>query len=249
MLFLTRLFFALLLCAMALPGVVLAAGEKILRVAVLENSPPMAYRDAKGELTGFSIGIMRALCEEMQAICEYHATTLDYIVDAVAAGEYDIAAVSLLDTPERRNKVLFAKPYFRSISLWFAKPGLQPGQSGFRIAVVHGSAQERFVRARGWDSVGVRTNGELAEPIRAGLAHAAIIPMSSALNLMKHPEFRELGLTSTVMQESELGGDACFGISPARPELKEQIDAALDRIKRNGKYDRVNSQFLPFRIN
>jgi len=247
--FLTRLFFAFLLSAMALPGVGRAAGERVLRVAVLENSPPMAYRDAKGGLTGFSIAIMGLLCEEMRVSCEYHVTTLDDIVDAVAAGEYDVAAVSLLDTPERRAKLLFAKPYFRSLSLWFAKPGLQPGQSGFRIAVVHGSAQERFVRARGWDLVGVRTNGELAEPIRAGLAQAAIIPMSSALNLMKMPEFRDLGLVSTVMHESELGGDASFGISPARPELKEQIDAALERIKRNGAYDRVNSKFLPFRIN
>lgn len=245
---LSRLSFASLLL-FALPGMLLAAGEKALRVAVLENSPPMAYRDAGGELTGFSLGIMRAICEEMRVRCEFSATTLDDVVDALAGGEYDVAAVSLLDTPERRAKVLFAKPYFRSLSLWFAKPGLLPGQSGFRVAVVRGSAQERYVRSRGWDIVGVRTNAELAEPLRAGLAKAAIIPMSSALNLMKSPEFRDLGLSSTVMHDPELGGDASFGIAPQRPELKEQIDAALERIKRNGTYDRINSQYLPFRIN
>jgi ABC-type amino acid transport substrate-binding protein len=225
------------------------AGNRPLRVAVLENSPPMAYRDARGELTGFSIGIMRALCEEMRASCEYHVTTLDEVVDALAAGFYDIAAVSLLETPERRAKVLFAKPYFRSISLWFARPGVLPGQPGMRVAVVHGSAQERYVQARGWELLAVRTNGELAEPLRAGLAQAAVVPMSSAINLMKLPEFRELGLSSTVMPDPELGGDASFAIAPARPDLKEQMDAALERIKRNGTYDRVNSLFLPFRIN
>jgi ABC-type amino acid transport substrate-binding protein len=117
------------------------------------------------------------------------------------------------------------------------------------VAVVRGSAQERYVRQQGWEQVGVRTNGELAEPLRAGIAQAAIIPMSSALGLMEKPEFRKLGLASTVMHEPELGGEAAFGISPQRPELKEQIDAALERIKRNGTYDRVNSRFLPFRIN
>src|SRR6185369_515514 len=50
-------------------------------------------------------------------------------------------------------------------------------------------------------------------------------------------------------ERTELGGEAAFGISPRRPELKEQIDGALDRIKRNGKYDHVNSKFLPFRVN
>ena len=230
-------------------SVVQAANDKVLRVAVLENAPPMAYRDSDGKLTGFSVEIMRVLCDEMRVTCAYQATTLDSVVDELAAGEIDIAAVSLLDTPERRARILFAKPYFRSLSLWFARPDIHPGQAGVRVAVLRGSAQERFVRKSGWEQVGVRTNGELIEPLKAGVAQAAIIPMSTGLGLMQRPDFRQLGLVSTVMSEPELGGEAAFGISPRRPELKEQIDGALDRIKRNGKYDHVNSKFLPFRVN
>lgn len=248
MFFLSRLLVVWIIVSAAMPGVALADGRP-LRIAVLENAPPMAFRDSRGELSGFSIEIARALCEEMQASCEYQATTLDEVIDSVAVGYFDMAAVSLLATPERRTKVLFAQPYFRSLSLWFARPGVQAGQPGLRIAVVHGSAQERYVQGRGWASVGVRTNGELLEPLQAGLAQAAIIPMSTALSLTQRPEFQALGLSSLVMPDPELGGDACFAISPRRPELKEQIDAALARIKRNGKYDRINSRFLPFRIN
>lgn len=226
-----------------------AANGKVLRVAVLENAPPMAYRDAHGTLTGFSVEIMRALCDEMRVSCVFQSTTLGRVVDELAAGDIDIAAVSLLDTPERRSRILFAKPYFRSLSLWFAPPNVIPGQAGVRVAVLRGSAQERFVRKWGWEHVGVRTNGDLVEPLKAGVAQAAIIPMSTGLSLMQRPDFRELGLVSTVMNEPELGGDAAFGISPRRPDLKEQIDAALERIKRNGKYDHVNSKFLPFRVN
>ena len=36
--------------------------------------------------------------------------------------------------------------------------------------------------------------------------------------------------------------------SPRRPELKHEINTALERIKRNGTYDRINSRFLPFRV-
>lgn len=185
----------------------------------------------------------------MKVICNYQVTTLDRVIDDVAGGEVDVAAVSLLDTPERRARVLLSKPYFRSISLWFAAAGVQPGQHGVRVAVVRGSAQERFARNKGWDIIAVRTNGELAEPLIAGVAQAVISPMSTGLNLMKKPEFQQLGLVSTVMNEPELGGDASFGITSRRPALKEQIDAALDRIKRNGTYDRINSRFLPFRVN
>lgn len=230
-------------------GLASAADDKALRVGVLENAPPMAYRNADGELTGFTVEIMRAVCEEMRASCRFQVTTIDRVPDDLYTGTYDVAAASLLETPERRTRMLFAKPYFRSISLWFAKPGIQPGQPGIRVAVVHGSAQERYARGKGWDIVPVRTNGEMAVPFSVGLAQAAIIPMATGLNLMKKPEFRKLGLASSVMAEPELGGDASFGISPRRPELKEPIDAALERIKRNGTYDRINSQFLPFRVN
>lgn len=228
---------------------VAAANDQALRVAVLENAPPMAFRDGNGKLTGFSVEIMRALCDEMRVSCAYQATTLDSVVDELAAGDIDIAAVSLLETPERRARILFAKPYFRSLSVWFARPNVIPGQAGVRVAVLRGSAQERFVRQRGWEHVGVRTNGDLIEPLKAGIAQTVVIPMSTGLGLMQRPDFRQMGLVSTVMNEPELGGDAAFGISPRRPGLKEQIDAALERIKRNGTYDRINSLFLPFRIN
>ncbi len=234
-----------ILCLVA--GAVTVAEEK-LRVAVLENSPPMSYRDTDGRLTGFSAEIIRAVCAEMQARCELQPIVLERVVNALVSGEIDIAAVSLLDTPERRAKILFAIPYFRSTSLWFAKPGVQPGDRGIRVAAVKGSAQERYARSQGWDTIAVPTNGELGQPLLAGVAQAAIVPMNTSLALTKDKDFQALGLNSSVMKAPELLGNASFGISPRRPELKEAVDGALERIKRNGVYERINSQFLPFRV-
>jgi ABC-type amino acid transport substrate-binding protein len=72
--------------------------------------------------------------------------------------------------------------------------------------------------------------------------------MNSSFNLQKDTNFLRLGLGSTVMKAPELVGNASFGINPQRPELKIAVDEALDRIKRNGVYERINTQFLPFRV-
>lgn len=237
-----------LVCALVGVGVAFAVPATELRVAVLENAPPMAYRAADGRLTGFTIEVARALCTEMKASCSLQPTTLNVALEDLAAGHVDIAAISLLETPERRARFLFAKPYFRSVTLWFAREGVQPGQRGVRVAVLGGSAQERFARARNWDTVAVLTNGELVEPLRAGVAQAALIPMGTGVGLMQNEQFQRLGLVKQVMKETELSGDVAFGISPRRPDLKEPLDTALDRIKRNGTYDRINSQFLPLRV-
>lgn len=238
--------FAAALCLAA--GMAAQAADQPLKVAVLENSPPMSFRDDNGRLTGFSVEIARALCEEMRVQCEFHVIVLGRLLDALAGGEFDIAAVSLLDTPERRQRILLAHPYFRSITLWFAKPGVEPGTPGLRVAVVKGSAQESYARKQNWETVAVQTNGELGAPLVAGIAQAAIVPMNTSLNLQKNADFQRLGLTSTVMKVPELLGNASFGINPQRPELKVAVDEALARIKRNGVYERINTQFLPFRV-
>lgn len=242
-----------LLAATFLSWLVLASGAAMaapaLRMLVLESSPPMSYREADGRLTGFTIEIARAICAEMGEECDLEVTRLDQVLDLLAGGAADIAAVSLLDTPERRQRILLAQPYFRSRTLMFARPGVQPGKGGVRVAVVRGSAQERYAQAQSWEIVGVGTNSELGEPVVAGIAQAVLIPMATALALQRQPRFQQLGLQATVMDVPALTGDASFGISPKRPDLKAKVDAALERIKRNGVYDRINSQFLPFRVN
>ena len=117
----------LLLLAVGL-GLPVDASERTLRVAVLGKSPPMAFVDAAGKLAGFNVRVAHALCDAMSVRCELTATPLERVVDAVAAGEFDFAAVSLLDTAERRSRILFSKPYYRSSSIWFARPEVEPGR-------------------------------------------------------------------------------------------------------------------------
>lgn len=224
------------------------AAEQVLRVVVLENSPPMSYRDETGQLTGFSVEIARALCQEIRANCAFDVADQSTLLDTVAKGKADIAAAAVFETAERRGRLLFAKPYYRSLSLWLARPDVVPGRSGIRVAVVHGSAQEDYARRHGWEMHQVRNNADLAGVLLGGEAQAALVPMISALQLQKSDPFRRLGLAPTVLRAPELSGDASFGISSRRPGLREEINAALDRIKRNGTYDRINSRFLPFRV-
>jgi len=239
--------FGLSLLLLGVPGFAKAEPAR-LKVAVLDDAPPMSYRDAAGNLTGFSYAIAKALCADMKVICEFQVTKLDYMIDDLAAGHFDIAAIGLLNTPERRQKIIFSQPFYRSISLWFAKPGIQPGSPGVRVSAFRGSVQENYVKAQGWESISSQTDVQMIEQLSAGVAQAMIAPLMTSFNLQKNPRFLQLGLTPTVLQAPELEGYASFGISPKRAEIKEQLDKSLDNIRRNGTFDRINTQFLPFRV-
>ncbi len=234
-----------LLAVLAGPGF---AQPGVVKVAVLDDAPPMSYRDGAGNLTGFSIELTRALCDEMRVSCEFQATRLDYIIDDLVTGGFDLAAVGLLNTQERRRKILFSQPFYRSISLWFGREGVSPGQPGVRVSTFRGSAQERYAKSRGWDALVAHSDSQMIEQLTAGVSQGMIVPLMTSFNLQKNPHFLRLGLMPTVLHAPELEGDACFGISPRRADLKEALDEALATVRRNGVYDRINTQFLPFRV-
>lgn len=236
---------ALLALLLATPA---PAGETAYRVAVIGNSPPMSYIDERGQLNGFNIAIAHALCATMAIRCELRQTPLDQVVDKVAAGEVDFAVVSLLTTPERRARVLFSKPYYRSLSVWLSRPTLAPGSAGATVAVVRGSAQARYAEAQGWPTLPVANHAELPALLAGGTAQAALVPMLTAIGLMTERSLQDLSLRPLPVSDPLLGGDVGISIDPRQPALKERIDAAIDAIKRDGRYDRINTQFLPFRL-
>ena len=184
----------------------------------------------------------------MKLKCEFQVSKLDFMIDDLAAGHFDIAAIGLLNTPARRQKILFSQPFYRSISVWFAKSGFQPGSPGVRVSTFRGSVQENYVKAQGWESISAETDAEMIEQLSAGVAQAIIAPLMTSFNLQRNPRFLQLGLMPFVLKAPELEGDASFGISPKRAEIKEPLDKALENIRRNGTFDRINTQFLPFRV-
>lgn len=240
-----RLLLALLILAASAGA---PAAEAPYRVAVIGNSRPMSYISEDGVLTGFNIAIAQALCETMKRRCSLVLTPLDKVVDSVAAGEFDFAVVSLLVTPDRLRKVLMSKPYYRSISLWLAPAELSPGSVGAKVAVVRGSAQASHAEQSGWRVHDVASHVDLAAALAAGEANAAVVPMPTAIGLMENPALQALALRPTNLDAPLLSGDVAISIDPRQPALKRRIDAAIDQIKRDGRYDRINTQFLPFRL-
>lgn len=240
---LPRFVVALALLVCLLPG---QAAEKALRVAVLNHSPPMSYTDEAGGLTGFNVEIMYALCDAMGVKCEPVPVTLERVVDAVAAGEFDFAAVSLLSTPERRARVLMSKPYYRSISVWFARPGIAPGRVS--TGVVRGGVQARHAQAQGWKTTQFESHDEIISALLGGTVEATLLPMATAVALQQDPRIRPLELASTLLRDPQLAGDVCLSVNPRTPELRARLNDAIDRIKRDGRFDRINSRFIPFRL-
>lgn len=224
------------------------AQEKTYRVGLITHSPPMSFTDESGTFTGFNVEIAQELCATMKVRCVQQPMVIDKIVDMAATDQIDFAVVGFVASPERRTRVLFSKEYYQSLSVWVARPNVPVAQPGSTVAVVKGSSQASHAQSVGWKTVQVASQNEMHALLASGAADAALLPMLSSLSLTQDKALQGKGLKTTIVTGPLISGSLHMVINPQQKELVHSINAALDQIKRDGRFDRINRKFIPFSL-
>ena len=102
-------------------GVVLAVGGsthaadlegRILKVGSDTTYPPMETVDeTTGEIVGFDVDVMNAICERINCTAKFITTAWDGIFATLAQGEFDMVVSGVSITEERDKIVDFSDPY------------------------------------------------------------------------------------------------------------------------------------------
>ena len=98
-----------------------AQEEKPLVLLTEAAHPPYAYLSEKGEMVGFEIDLMNAICARIKRSCLFKHREFDRLVPSLLAGKGDAIVSSLDITDERREKFTLSEPYFRMPALFVAR--------------------------------------------------------------------------------------------------------------------------------
>ena len=128
------------------------------------------------------------------------------------------------------------------------RPALTPGDPDVTIAAVRGSVQARYAEQQGWKTHLVQSHLDLPGLLASGEANAMLVPTTTSVLLLQNETVAKLGLKFVIISDPSVAGDVAIAISPRRADLRPRIDAAIDRIKADGRFDRINSKYLPFRL-
>ena len=107
------LLIALAMAALA-AGVSHAAdlGGKLLKVGSDTTSPPMESVDpASGQIVGFDVDVVNAICAKINCQAEFVTTGWDGIFAALDQGSFDLVASGVSITDERKKAMDFSEPY------------------------------------------------------------------------------------------------------------------------------------------
>ncbi|MDQ0322770.1 polar amino acid transport system substrate-binding protein [Pararhizobium capsulatum DSM 1112] len=107
-------FFATVAFAVFAAGAAHAAdlGGKLIKVGSDTTSPPMESVDpASGQIVGFDVDVVNAICAKINCQAEFVTTGWDGIFAALDQGNFDLVASGVSITAERQKAMDFSDPY------------------------------------------------------------------------------------------------------------------------------------------
>ncbi len=232
----------------ALPEDVRTGG--VLRVGTDASYAPASSFASDGRtIVGFEPDLGAALGRVLGVDFHFGQRKFSGLLADVTSGRADLVMSALTDTRERERKADFVN-YFSAGTAILVQRGNPTGITdltrlcGQIVAVEDGTTQvdllERSQEHCGKEPIDVRkydTNADAVVQLRTGRAAAVLTDYPPAAHLANDPATgARFQLASTAQYEPGLYGIA---VAKDRPELRDAVKAALDRLIRSGEYGRI----------
>jgi polar amino acid transport system substrate-binding protein len=231
------------------------AAEPPLRVGVTPGTPPFVVQGAGGQLSGFTVELMRVVAADMRRGITFTVAPRQALIDDLAADRIDMLGGPLMATPESAAGLLFTEGY-----LWteyqFGSRAETPVTKladlrGKRLAVVADSEYSGWAARNagklGFTVVSEPHAGDVFDAVRRGDADASLTGspvLAGALgphpggNGDRHPRLvAGLSLPETRSQDAA-------AMAQTSSELRDEFEDAMNCLKLNGTVARLSQKWL-----
>ncbi len=241
------------LLALALIGFVtlgmasLAMAKGVLKVGSDVAYPPFEYADEKtGEYTGFDMDLIKAIGEVMGMDVKIVNTAWDGIIPGLINGNYDCLISAMTITKERAEAVDFSNPYFEAGQVVVVKRNdtsikttddLKDKIVAVQLGTTGDFAATEF---KGLKKVArFNTSPEALQEVLNGGAHAAVVDDLVAVEFVKNnPNSVKVAIDKFTVEYYGIA------VKKGNKQLLDKINAALEIVKKNGKYQEIYNKWF-----
>jgi arginine/lysine/histidine/glutamine transport system substrate-binding and permease protein len=237
-----RLFLLGIACSLLVMvgGIDRVVGQQTLTVAVEPVYAPFEFRDAKGEIQGFDIDLIREIGKAAGFGVQFQSIAFDGIIPALQAGTVDAAVGAMTITPQRSQVVAFSRPYFKAGLAIATRTGtpivsrlddLQERVVGVQIGTTGAQAAQKIPNAQ------LRTYDAAVLALQAlsnGNVEAVVHDSPILQYALKTGNLQGVQLSDQLLTEEY------YGIpTPLNSPNLERINQGLTTILNNGTYERI----------
>lgn len=223
------------------------SGEKVLRVGCNADFAPFEFQDVDGkEYAGFDMDLIRAIGKEMGYKVDIQNLNFDGLIPAMESNNIDVIISGMSITDERKNKVTFSKPYYQS-GLTIVVKSDNTAIKGFKdlegkkIAVQIGTTGA--TEAKKIPNAEVKEFNSSADTfmeLKAGGVDAVVNDRPVNDYYIAKSNEKNAKTLDDILTAEDYG----IAMSKKNPELAKQVDAALDKLKENGEYNKIYEKWF-----
>jgi len=250
--------FAVMFAFICVVPSVFAGDIQKVRIGTEGAYPPFNYIDKNGKVAGFDIDIAKALCKAAGIKYEFVIQDWDGIIPGLIAKKYDCIIASMSITPERKKKVDFTEKYYQTPVRCVAKAdsALKYFLDGIKdktVGVQRGVVAANLVRAKFGDEVKVKAyatqdeaNMDLASGRSDLVCADSVILQTGFLDKKEGNGFQFIG--PSFSDAKYLGEGIGIAVRKGDDNLRKLFNKAIDEIRNNGEYKRINNQYFDFDV-
>jgi polar amino acid transport system substrate-binding protein len=228
-----------------------------VRIAMDATYPPFESLDPSGEIVGFEREIGEELCKRMNVTCEFTNTAWEGIIPGLLANEYDAILSSMSITEERKQQVDFTNKVYntppalavpKDSDITEATPEALAGRSiGAQTSTTHSN----YAEAKFPDSE-LRiypSPDEYKLDLSSGRIDAAMDDVVVLDEWVKSEDGACCKVLGVLPTDPVINGDgAGIAIRKEDTALKEMFNKALDEIRADGTYQKINEKYFSFDV-
>lgn len=215
---------------------------KVLNVASDTAYAPFEFQDETSkEYIGFDMDLIKAIGKQMGYEVKVASMNFDGLIPALEAGNIDATISAMTITDERKEKVLFSQPYYKSgLAIVVSSNNTTikdfKDLEGKRIAVqigTTGADEAKKVK----DAV-VRefnTAPDAFMELKAGGVDAVVNDLPVNEYYIAQMASKDAKVVGQPLTSEDYG----IAVAKKNTELMGKIDKALEELKKNGEYEKI----------
>ena len=217
--------------------------------------PPFSFQNANAAMAGISVDIAMSACSEIKITCQIIVKPFAELLPALKNHEGDVIITGLRLTPDILRVATATRPYFFSSARFLTRTGMpftQPDArdlAGRRIGYVKGTSHAAFLLKFYERSALTPFNDEnaLLESLRTASIDAAFTDSLHASFWLKGSNSRGccIALGESFMDRATFSRSMSLLVSADKPNLREALDYAMDRLEEKGITAKIFARYLP----
>jgi len=217
----------------------------VWRIGTDATYPPFETVDTRtGQVVGFDIDLISAICAKYEVSPEFIVTPFDGIVPGLTTEKYDAIISAFTITPERATRVLFSDPYYDAgqmiaVPLDNTKIAAFDDLEGLRLGVQLGTTGERMAqRVPNAEIFSFENIGAAFIDMENGRLDAVINDEPTSRLIIS--ERKTAKLVGKRLSDEQYG----IAVRPADSALVLKINTALIILNENGTIDALKRKWF-----